>query len=219
MKKSFPILKSLGSKIAFMVGLVASISAILTVDFSPPLPTTGVAYMNVIDQKLLDDGSFSTYIRNGYPEYFLLAQANTATAADLNKLDIPDRFRASFIGIENRGSDEIEDLTVSFTFYDDEKAIFSEVFAGELTLGPERENSARFNEPSTLTANYLEVCLHYNGSLPFERVTERYLIPIKSRLLEVYSSKAEYDRSRRFIKRGHCHAPPKTVTIENGKQY
>tara|TARA_R110002020_G_scaffold400596_7_gene610830 strand:+ start:17537 stop:18196 length:660 start_codon:yes stop_codon:yes gene_type:complete len=218
-KKALPVLKGIGSKIAVLIGLIASATAILTVDFSPPLPTTRVSYMNVIDQRLLDDGSFSTYIHDNHPDYYLRAADNTATTADLNGLNLPDRFRGSFISVENHGSVEIEDLTVSFTFYDEQKAIFTETFAGELTLGPGRENSARFHEPSARTSDYVEVCLQYDGALPFEQVTERYLIPIKPLLLVTYDSKAEYDRFRKFFIKGDCHTPPKAVTIQNSIKY
>lgn len=219
MKKSLNILQSLWSKIAVGIGVLASITAVLAFDFSPPLPPTSALYMQMIDKRALSDGSFTAFVAETNPTFFPKAENNTATPDDLNKLDVPDRLRSSAITVNNLGATEIEDLTVQFSFYKDDALLVSDYFAGELTVGAQREISSQFREPAALKANFVEICMVYDGTLPFERVTERYMIPIGSRLLEVYDSKVEYDRKRRIAFAARCKSAPQKTTIDNWPKY
>lgn len=219
MNKSLNILQSLWSKIAVVIGALASVTAILAFDFSPPLPPTSAAYVQMIDQRALSDGTFTAFVAETNPAFLPKAENNTATPDDLNRLNVPDRLRSSLIAVNNLGMTEIEDLTVQFSFYKDEALLVSDYFAGELTVGPQREISSQFSEPAALEANFVEICMVYDGTLPLERVTERYLIPIGSRLLEIYGSKIEYDRKRRIAFPARCQSAPQQTTIDNWTKY
>ncbi|MEP1768632.1 MAG: hypothetical protein ABJJ53_18590 [Sulfitobacter sp.] len=219
MKKPLYLLRSIWSKIAIAVGFIASLTAILTVDYSPPLASTVVHYMNKIDQRALQDGTFRAFVADNYPELQTKAANNAVTTADLSALDIPTELYASFLAIDNQSDIEVENLTVSFTFYKDTDPVFSEQFAGELTIGAQRMNSSDFQDDAISSANYIEVCLVYDGSLPLEKVTERFLVPIGRELLKVYGSKIEYDRKRRFGFAAQCHQPPREATIASRETY
>jgi hypothetical protein len=214
MKRKITILRSLWSKLAFFIGTLASLAAILTVDFSPPLPTTSVEYLNVINERFLADGQFRAFVAEANPELL----TREMTPADLDALNIPDNLKASRLIVNNHGDIEIEDLTTSFTFYKDAEAVFTEQFAGELTIGPGRAKSSDFPNPEMMRANFIEVCLKYNGVLPFSRVTERFLMPFDTRLANAFNFMTEYDRSRSFFITKKCHTPPLDITMSNNVQ-
>ncbi len=209
MKTHFAILQSIWSKFAVGISLIASLTAILTVDFSPPLPTTSVFYLNVIEKRFLENGEFRAFAVEANPELL----TREVTESDLAALNVPERFFATKLAVENQGDIEIEDLTVSFVFYENAGKLFNEQFAGELTLGPGRLKSSEFHNPAASRANLLEVCLKYNSILPFARVTERFLINSDRRLSYAFSSLIEYDRRRAFFRTKSCHKPPSEATL------